>query len=33
MAPFMNYNVYQANKNPLIDQVKVAHSKGKTKRI
>lgn len=33
MAPFMNYNVYQANKDPLIDQTKVVHSKGKTKRI
>jgi ferredoxin len=33
MAPFMNYNVYQANKDPLIDQTAVIHSKGKTKRI
>ncbi|MBU2630483.1 MAG: EFR1 family ferrodoxin [Proteobacteria bacterium] len=33
MAPFMAYNVYQANKDPLIDQTKVIHSKGKTKRI
>jgi flavodoxin/ferredoxin len=33
MAPFMSYNVYQADKDPTIDQAKVVHSKGKTKRI
>lgn len=33
MAPFMSYNVYQAAKDPSIDQVKVVHSKGKTKRV
>ena len=33
MAPFMAYNVYQAKNDPVVDQVKVIHSKGKTKRI
>jgi flavodoxin/ferredoxin len=33
MAPFMSYNVFQADKNSSIDQVKVVHSKGKTKRV
>ena len=33
MAPFMSYNVYQAANDPTIDQVKVVHSKGKTKRV
>jgi len=32
MAPFMNYNVYDGKKNPLIEHVKVIHNKGKTKR-
>jgi len=33
MAPFMSYNIIQADKDPSIDQAKVVHSKGKTKRI
>lgn len=33
MAPFMSYNVYQADKDPSIDQAKVVHSKGKIKRV
>jgi flavodoxin/ferredoxin len=33
MAPFMAYNVYKAKNDPVVDQVKVIHSKGKTKRI
>jgi flavodoxin/ferredoxin len=33
MAPFMSYNIYQADRDPSIDQAKVVHSKGKTKRV
>jgi len=33
MAPFMSYNVYQAAKDPMIEQVTVVHSKGRTKRV
>jgi hypothetical protein len=33
MAPFMNYNVYEGKKSPLIEHVQVIHNKGKTKRI
>ena len=33
MAPFMNYNIYYADKDPSIDQAKVVHRKGKTKRV
>jgi len=32
-APFINYNIRWASKDPSIDQVKVTHIKGKTKRI
>jgi flavodoxin/ferredoxin len=33
MAPFMSYNVYQADKDSSIDQARVVHSKGKTRRV
>jgi len=33
MAPFMSYNVHEGLKDPSIDQIRVIHNKGKTKRI
>lgn len=32
-APFINYNIRWASKDPSIEQVRVKHSKGMTKRI